>query len=125
MAKNETIRIRPVILQDDTKALAAIKGFKTPVYKPANDKFTLDKLEVLQVAMTAAQANEVQKQNEADDARDAAAAAEWAFHNIMLDGKNQVKAQYGEDSNEYAGLGLTKKSERSSPGTRAAKKNVA
>ncbi len=72
----------------------------------------------------AAQATEAQKQNEADAARDAATAAEWAFHNVILEGKNQVKAQYGENSDQYAGLGLTKKTERKSPGTRAKKKVV-
>jgi hypothetical protein len=121
MAKNETVRIRPVILQGDKDALAAISDYKAPVYKPANDNFTLDKLQAAEDAMKDAQVTEVQKQNEADNARDAATAAEWAFHNIILEGKNQVKAQYGEDSNQYAGLGLTKKSERSSPGTRTKK----
>ena len=59
----------------------------------------------------------MQKQNEADDARDATVAAEWAFHNIILGAKTQVKAQYGDNSDQYAGVGLTKKSEVQSPGS--------
>jgi hypothetical protein len=120
MAKDETKRIRPVILQEDRDALSAIKGYKTPVYKPANDDYTLDKLVAAQTAMVDAREWEVQQQTEADKARDATVAAEWAFHNMILDAKNQVKAQYGEDSDEYAGLGLKKKSERDSPGRPAA-----
>ncbi len=120
MAKDESKRVRPVILQDDRDVLSAIKGFKSPVYKPANELYTLDKLQAAQDALVAAREIEVQKQNDADDARDATVAAEWAFHNIILEGKSQVKAQYGEDSDEYAGLGLTKKSERASPGSKPA-----
>lgn len=115
MAKNETKRIRPVILQEDRDALSAIKGFKDPVYKPANDDFTLANLQAAQDAVVAAREIEVQKQNDADDARDATVAAEWALHNIMLSARDQVRAQYGDDSDEYAGVGRTKKSEFAAP----------
>ena len=116
MAKNETKRIRPVILQEDRDALSAIKGFKDPVYKAANADYDLDKLQAAQAAVVEAREIEVQLQNDADDARDATVAAEWAYHNIILGAKDQVKAQYGDDSDEYAGIGLTKKSEHQSPG---------
>ena len=79
MAKNETKRIRPIILQEDRDALSAIKGFKDPVYKAANAKYDADKLQAAQDTVVAAREIEVQKQNEADDARDATVAAEWAF----------------------------------------------
>ena len=58
---------------------------------------------------------EAQAQAALDAARDDATAAEWTFHNAILGAKDQVKAQFGDDSNEYAGMGLTKKSERQSP----------
>ena len=57
-----------------------------------------------------------------DTARDDAAAAEWAFHNAMLGGKDQVKAQFGDDSNELQSLGLKKKSEYKSPKANPPKK---
>lgn len=119
MAKNETKRIRPSILQEDRDALSAIKGFTTPDYEPANDDFTLAKLEAGQAAVVAAREIEVQKQGEADDARDNTVAAEWAFHNLILGGKDQVKAQYGVNSNQVQAIGLTKKSERESPQRKA------
>ncbi len=115
MAKDQTKRIRPGILKEDRDALSAIKGYAAPVYKPANDNYTLEKLVAIQAAMVTARELEVQAQAAADAARDAAVAKEWAFHNAMLEAKTQVKAQYGADSNEYAGLGLIKKSERESP----------
>jgi hypothetical protein len=49
---------------------------------------------------------------------------QWEFHDAILGVKNQVKAQYGADSDEVAALGLKKKSERRPP-TRATKASVA
>ncbi len=111
MAKNETKRVRPVIMQEDRDTLAAIKGFKNPVYTPSNPKFTLALLQKAQDDLVAAREIEVQKQDEADSARDATVAAEWAFHNLVLGARDQVTAQYTDDSDEHAAVGLTKKSE--------------
>lgn len=51
-------------------------------------------------------------------AQDAAAASRtdeialpWAFHNFVLGAKTQVRAQFGDSSNEIQSLGLKKKSE--------------
>ena len=52
--------------------------------------------------------------------RDVTVAAECAFHNAMLEAKNQVKAQNGAYSNEVAAVGLTRASERQPPGRAAA-----
>ncbi len=116
MAKDQTKRMRPTILQEDRDALSAIKGFQTPAYTPSNDAYTLVKLQAGQQAMVEARETEVQKQGEADAARDATVAAEWAFHNLMLGGKDQVVAQFGEDSDQVQAVGLKKKSEHKSPG---------
>ena len=59
------------------------------------------------------QEEETQKQVIRDAAYDSAVAAEWAFHNAMLGVKEQVRAQFGADSNEVQALGLVKKSEKS------------
>lgn len=44
--------------------------------------------------------------------------AEWEFHNAILVAKEQVIGQYGIDSNEAQAVGIKKKSERKSPGTK-------
>ena len=44
-------------------------------------------------------------------ARDNACAAEWAFHELLLVVKDQVRAQFGPSSNEWQSLGQKKKSE--------------
>jgi len=45
-------------------------------------------------------------------------AGEWDFHNAMLGAKTRVTAQFGDDSDEHAALGLKKKSEYKSPARR-------
>jgi hypothetical protein len=40
---------------------------------------------------------------------------QWAFHNLMLRAKDQVRAQFGRDSNEVQALNLKKTSEYKAP----------
>src|SRR5271157_814410 len=117
MAKNETIRIRPIILKADQDAYTALQAM--PDYNPANTSFSKVALAGCLADMQAAQQAEVNAQNLLDAARDAAAKSEWDFHNAMLGVKEQVVAQYDDDSDQAQALGL-KKSERKSP-TRKAK----
>ncbi|MDT5269397.1 MAG: hypothetical protein QOH49_1583 [Acidobacteriota bacterium] len=55
-------------------------------------------------------------------ARDLAAETEWEFHNVMIDAKTQVEAQFGSNSNELQSLGRKKKSERARPTRRGSSK---
>lgn len=57
-------------------------------------------------------------QGAADAARDHAVAAEWEFHNAVLGMKDQVRAQYGSDSDQVQALGLKKKSKYRAPARR-------
>ena len=113
MAKNETVRNSPAILKQDKDGYTNLESMTD--YKPANDKFTFDKVKESYALMTAKQALEVKAIEAMNKARDIANDAEWAFHNMMLGVKAQVSAQYGEDSSELASLGLKKKSEYKSP----------
>jgi hypothetical protein len=54
---------------------------------------------------------EVQKEGEAKAARDNAVTAEHVFHQAILGAKDQIRAQFGIDSNEYQSIGLKKKTE--------------
>jgi len=119
MAKNETVRIRPSLLQEDRDAFAALKT--TAGYTPANANFSVASITTLQTTMVQKRDIEAQKQAELDAARDEATAAEWAFHNGILGAKDQIIAQFGADSNELQGLGLKKKSEYKSPSPKAKK----
>ena len=109
MANNKTKRLRPSVLQADIDGFAALQVIAG--YHPANAAFDAGNVESAKNTMETKQTEEVQKQTAAESARDDSVAAEWAFHDFMLGVKNQVKAQYGPDSNEYQSLGLKKKSE--------------
>ena len=109
MAKNRTKRLRPSVLQADIDAFAALQAIAD--YQPSNASFSASNGASVKTAMETKQTDEVQKQTAADSARDDAVEGEWDFHDYILGVKDQVKAQYGPDSNEYQSLGLKKKSE--------------
>jgi len=119
MATTPVRRSDPNILTADGATLnnaRAIAGFQ-----PANPTYTIAAVTAIQAAMTAAQAAEDVAAKAFAAARDDAAAAEWAFHKAVLGLKDQVIAQFGDDSNEVQSLGLKKKSEYKKPSKPAAK----
>jgi len=48
-------------------------------------------------------------------ATDAAIGTEWRFHDLMINVKQQVRAQYGMDSDQVQSVGLKKRSKKSAP----------
>jgi len=113
MAKNETIRLRPQILQEDQDAFVALRGIAD--YRPANPAYEVAAIETARTTMSSAQEAETRAEDALAAARDTAVAKEWEYHNLMLGAKVQVKAQYGENSNQVQGMGLKKKTEYKSP----------
>jgi hypothetical protein len=114
MAKDQTKRLNPVVVQEDKDVVAAITTL-APVYAPANAAYSLVNLQAALTTMTNSQNTEVQKQGELEAARDTANANEWLFHNKVLEAKKQVMAQYGSDSDQLQAIGLKKKSEYKKP----------
>jgi hypothetical protein len=88
-------------------------------YQPANAEFALAKLQAASAASKAAADAFAQAEADWQAARDGNVAAQWAFHNALLGAKQQVVAQFGDDSDEAQAVGLTKKSERAKPAARA------
>jgi hypothetical protein len=109
MAKNETRRVSPGILEEDERAHAAIKAIEN--YSPANPAYTHAALDAAHAALKAAQAAEAQAVAALDAARDDLVRAQWDYHNALLGAGDQVSAQFGKDSNEWQALGKKKKSE--------------
>src|SRR5216684_96729 len=109
MAKNQTTRLKPSLIQADRDSLSALQA--TAGYAPANPAYALTAITTAQTALNSAQQTEVQANAAAAAARDDAVAREWAFHNLILGAKDQVLAQFGRDSNEAQSIGLKKKSE--------------
>jgi hypothetical protein len=113
MAKDQTRRLKPADISTDTvsyDALRAVTG-----YNPVNTLYTLANIKTQYDSMMAAQTVETQAEKAFNTARDKATAAEWAFHNAILGAKDQVRAQFGKDSNELQAIGLKKVSEYKRP----------
>jgi hypothetical protein len=109
MAKNETRRLKPSVLQADRDSFAALKAITG--YAPANSGYSIAAIATIDGEVTASQSDEVQKAAAAAGARDTATAKEWQYHNAILGAKDQLMAQFGRDSNEVQAVGLKKKSE--------------
>jgi hypothetical protein len=113
MAKNENKRLAPTILEADKETYSALNKLEN--YSPANPAYSITALETTYKDMQTKQDMETQTYGAYQAARDNANATEWAFHNLMLGLKDQVKAQFGKDSNEIQSLGLKKKTEYKKP----------
>jgi hypothetical protein len=109
MTNRRNKRLPKTVLQDDLNAYAALQAIAN--YTPSNELYKLANVTGSHQAMQENQTLEVQKQAEMDAVRDGTAGSEWDFHDMILGAKDQVKAQFGPDSNEYQSLGMKKKSE--------------
>ena len=113
MADSKTRQLSPTELQEDLETFAGLEGIEG--YVPSNDEYTVAKGAQLKTSMQASEALEIQKYNEWQASRDKKVADQWKFHDFNRNAKIQVKAQFGEDSDEVAATGLKKKSEYKSP----------
>jgi len=113
MADKKTKQLSPKILQEDLDAYAGMQGLTG--YAPSNASFNAAGGATLKDKMTASQVKAVQSQAQADADRDAKVLDEWEFHDFIRNMRIQVKAQYGENSDEVAAVGLKKKSEYKNP----------
>lgn len=109
MSNGKTKRLQPAVLQADQDAFNALKSIAN--YAPANQSYTIANVTTSHNELQAAQTLAVQTQAAADAARDQLVAKQWAFHDMMLAAKDQVKAQYGPNSDEVQSMGIKKKSE--------------
>ena len=113
MAKNQTRPLSESILSEDKDSFAALK--KVQGYAPVNPNCTVNKLQTAHDAMAEALEAAAQAKADWEATEDDSIAAQWGFHNLILDAKDQVKAQFGSDSNEVQAVGLKKKSDYKSP----------
>ncbi len=116
MAKSR--RLTKKVLLEDIETYASLQAVAG--YKPSNGDYTLANVTASHTKMNASQTDEAQKQDALDAAKDISTNDERAFHNMILGAKTQVKAQFGENSNEFQALGMKKKEEYKS-GRRSAK----
>jgi DNA-binding GntR family transcriptional regulator len=79
-------------------------------YTPVRSSASIEAIEASYERMREAQEKETQIKAEARTALEAARAAEWEFHNCILEAKAAVIAQYGADSPQLRTVGLKRKS---------------
>lgn len=102
-------RLPSTVLQADLDSFAALQAINT--YNPINSNYNLESITEIKDQMEESHTIETQALAAANSARDNATAREWEFHERMLGAKDQVKAQFGVNSNELQAIGLKKKSD--------------
>ncbi|MBS1797283.1 MAG: hypothetical protein JSS81_25885 [Acidobacteria bacterium] len=96
-------------LRDDLESFAAMQGISG--YSPANSAFDAHTGAELKARMEASQTREVQEKAGWKASRDRKVSDEWEFHDFVRNMRTQIKAQFGENSDELAAVGLKKKAE--------------
>ena len=114
-----TRRIRPTDLAADHATLMAIEAL--PGYAPFNPAVSTARLIELRDAAVAARQEEIRTQNSLRAKRALAKDAEAAFHSAVISAKTQVIAQFGDDSDVVAAMGMKRRSERRVAAARSAK----
>lgn len=102
-------RLPADVLQEDLDTYAAFLALED--YAPSNPQYSRENVIAAKDEMSANQTSEIQKFAVANAQRDTTVDSENLVHNLILGVKIQVKAQYGENSNELQSLGLKKKSD--------------
>ena len=116
MARNQTRRLTSALLSADRAAFDALQGIAS--YTPVNQTYKVESIKAIRDRMDDLLREATQAEAAASAKRDAATAGEWEFHNAVLGAKAQVTAQFGDDSDEVAAVGLKKKSDYKSPARR-------
>jgi hypothetical protein len=106
-------RVDPRELQKDVYTANALQGIND--YAPTRAELSAESMATLQQSMQEKQRIETQKVGEYKAARDNAVKAERAFHEAVLGVRDQVRALFGADSDEYQSIGMKKKTEYKSP----------
>jgi hypothetical protein len=119
LAKDESKRLTPSILQADRESIGGLKTITN--YTLTNAAFSVASIDTLAGEVAAAQETEAKAAASLSAARDSAVAKEWELHNRVIGMKDQVVAIYGRDSNEAQAVGRKKSSERRSSRKTAAK----
>jgi hypothetical protein len=113
MAKNQIRRLSAAVLDADREAFDALQGITN--YAPANPSYATATIKAARDRMDDAQREAIQTEAEAAAKRDALIVARSDFHDAILGAKVQVEAQFGSNSDEFASLGLKKKSAYKTP----------
>jgi hypothetical protein len=121
MARNQSKRLPPIKIEADEKGFVALQAITD--YTPINPAYSLAAVSAVHVELKNLRQREAAAQAALAAARNETIAKEWEFHNLMLGVKEQVIAQYGNDSSEVQALGLKRKSEYRPPTRRSTRRD--
>ena len=113
MSKTTTRRLPADVLQADLDCITALK--MNQGYAPTNPADSLEAITEIQTRVAGAEDHEFHLANGYAAARDDTTALQHLRHERVKSIKNQIRAQFGDDSNEVASIGLKKSSERKPP----------
>ena len=116
---NQSRRLAPAQIAEDEEAFAALKAIAN--YAPANPAYSIAAIEQAYQDMQAARTAEVQADAAAKAASDNVVKWQSSFHNLIINSKDQVTAQFGRSSDEVQAIGLKKASERKAPQRKSSK----
>lgn len=117
MALNQSKPLPPSVLAEDEESFDALT--KMADYTPSNAGFAMEVITAKHATVATALSEEREAARMLNDKRDALVAAQWELHNLVLGARQQVLAQYGENSNQVAAVGLKKKQEYKRPTRKA------
>jgi len=113
MALHENRRVRPVLLEEALDVYTAL--LQMDDYAPADPDCVVEEVAVLAKVLDEAGIRHKHATDAATVTRNALMAAEWAFHNRIMAVKNQIRAQYGVNSDQMQMIGLKRTSTRKLP----------
>lgn len=113
MAPKTKYRIPRATLEADRDVIEALA--KLPDYSPANRECSVSNLQTLEAALTRSEQAESRSKRAYDVSVEQTTDAGWAIHTMVQAAKEQVVAQYGNDSNEVQMIGRKKRSQYKRP----------
>ena len=113
MSDSKVRRLTPKVLLHDIEVFEVLKSITG--YTPVNADLSVANITIKKATKESSQEAESQAVATLKAKRDDAVEDEKVFHTFMLAAIDAIRAQFGEDSNEYQGLGRKKKSEHKSP----------
>lgn len=111
-----TSRVPAATLQADRDAVSALEAL--PDYAPRNAANTVANITAARARNEAARLRVLRAKAELAAALDEERDSGIEFHNLVTEAKDEVKVQYGANSDQYASLGRKKKNERKRPSRR-------
>ncbi len=113
MVTQRTKPVPPDTLAADHETVKALQSMVD--YQPTNADYSVPQLLQVQASLTQAELAEKAAEVALQQARNTRAETSHFYHDLVVNSRTQVVAQFGPDSAAVALIGLTRKSQRKRP----------